>query len=85
MKLVRYGAPGAERPGIWLDATKKESARILDVRGMVFDIEDYDARFWRTHGVERLKGLLKEPNLKTIPAEGVRLGPPVAPPGREAP
>ena len=80
MKLVRYGAPGAERPGIWLDATKKEPARILDVRAMVFDIEDYDARFWRTHGVERLKGLLKEPNLKTIPADGVRLGPPVAPP-----
>ena len=80
MKLVRYGAPGAERPGLWLDATKKEPARILDVRGMVFDIEDYDARFWLTHGVERLKGLLKEPNLKTIPADGMRLGPPVAPP-----
>ena len=80
MKLVRYGAPGAERPGIWLDAAKKESARILDVRGMVFDVEDYDARFWRAHGVERLRALLKEPNLKTIPAEGVRLGPPVAPP-----
>ena len=80
MKLVRYGAPGAERPGIWLDATKKEPARILDVRGMVFDIADYDARFWATHGVERLQALLKEPNLRTIPAEGVRLGPPVAPP-----
>lgn len=80
MKMVRYGAPGAERPGIWLDATKKDPARILDVRGMVFDVEDYDARFWTTHGVERLQALLKEPNLKTIPAEGVRLGPPVAPP-----
>lgn len=80
MKLVRYGAPGAERPGIWLDAAKQEPARILDVRAMVFDIEDYDARFWRTHGVERLQALLKEPNLKTIPAAGVRLGPPVAPP-----
>ena len=80
MKLVRYGAPGAERPGIWLDATKKEPARILDVRGMVFDIADYDARFWAAHGVERLQALLKEPNLKTIPADGVRLGPPVAPP-----
>ena len=80
MKLVRYGAPGAERPGIWLDATKTEPARILDVRGMVFDIEDYDARFWLTHGVERLKGLLKEPNLKTFPADGVRLGAPVATP-----
>jgi hypothetical protein len=58
MKLVRFGAPGAERPGLWLDATKKEPARIVDVRAMVFDIEDYDARFWRTCGVERLKGLL---------------------------
>ena len=80
MKLVRYGAPGAERPGIWLDAAKQEPARILDVRAMVFDIEDYDARFWLTHGVERLKGLLKEPNLKTFPADGVRLGAPVATP-----
>lgn len=80
MKLVRYGTPGAERPGIWLDATKKDPARILDVRAMVFDIADYDARFWTTYGVERLQALLKEPNLKTIPAEGVRLGPPVAPP-----
>ena len=80
MKLVRYGAPGAERPGIWLDATKTEPARIVDVRGMVFDVEDYDARFWRTFGAERLKGLLGEKNLKTVPAEGVRLGPPVAPP-----
>ncbi len=80
MKLVRYGPPAAERPGIWLDATKAEPARIVDVRGMVFDIEDYDARFWRTFGMERLKNLLKETPLKTIPAAGVRLGPPVAPP-----
>lgn len=80
MKLVRFGAPGAERPGIWLAATKKEPARIVDVRAMVFDIEDYDERFWRTCGVERLKGLLGEKGLKTVPAEGVRLGPPVARP-----
>jgi 2-keto-4-pentenoate hydratase/2-oxohepta-3-ene-1,7-dioic acid hydratase in catechol pathway len=80
MKLVRFGAPGAERPGIWLDAAKKEPARIVDVRGMVFDIEDYDARFWQTYGVERLKGLLHEKSLKTVPVEGVRLGPPVARP-----
>ncbi len=80
MKLVRYGAPGVERPGIWLEATAQEPARIADVRGTSFDIEDYDARFWRTFGVERLRGLLTETNLKTIPAEGIRLGPPVAPP-----
>jgi 2,4-didehydro-3-deoxy-L-rhamnonate hydrolase len=80
MKLVRYGEAGAERPGIWLAATPAEPARIVDVRGMVFDIEDYDARFWRTFGLERLQGLLAEPRLKTVPAGGVRLGPPVAPP-----
>ena len=80
MKLVRFGAPGAERPGIWLEAAKEAPARIVDVRAMAFDIEDYDARFWRTFGAERLKGLLKEKSLKTVPAEGVRLGPPVAAP-----
>jgi len=78
MKLVRFGEPGAERPGIWLDATKSEPARIVDIRAMVFDIEDYDQRFWSTYGVERLQGLLTDPGLKTLPAEGVRLGPPVA-------
>lgn len=80
MKLVRFGEPGAERPGIWLEATDDEPARIVDVRAMAFDIEDYNAHFWRTWGVERLKGLLKETRLKTVPAAGVRLGPPVAPP-----
>lgn len=80
MKLVRFGPPGAERPGIWLPETKKEPARIVDVQAMAFDIADYDARFWRTFGPERLRGLLKEPHLKTLPAKGVRLGPPVAPP-----
>jgi len=79
MKLVRYGGPGAERPGIWLE-DEDGAARIVDVRGMVFDIEDYDERFWRTFGVERLRGLLEEKALKTVPAEGLRLGPPVAVP-----
>lgn len=80
MKLVRYGEAGAERPGIWLEPTSTQPARIVDVRGMTFDIADYDARFWRTFGVERLRGLLTEAGLKTLPAAGVRLGPPVAPP-----
>ena len=78
MKLVRFGAAGEERPGIWLEATRKEPARIVDVRAMVFDIEDYDGHFWRTFGVERLRGLLLEKHLKTVSAEGMRLGPPVA-------
>ncbi|NLB65418.1 MAG: fumarylacetoacetate hydrolase family protein [Lentisphaerae bacterium] len=82
MKLVRYGQPGRERPGIWLEAAGADAARIVDVRGMAFDIEDYNARFWRTHGLERLRGLLAEEGLKTLAADGVRLGPPVPPPRR---
>lgn len=82
MKLVRFGNQGSERPGIWLDAADGVPDRIVDVRASVFDIEDYDARFWATWGVERLRGLLREANLKLIPAEGVRLGPPVARPGQ---
>jgi 2-keto-4-pentenoate hydratase/2-oxohepta-3-ene-1,7-dioic acid hydratase in catechol pathway len=82
MKLVRYGEAGNERPGIWLDGTGGEGARIVDVRGMVFDIQDYDARFWKCGGLARLRGLLGEPRLKTVVADGVRLGPPVACPGQ---
>lgn len=82
MKLVRYGEPGQERPGIWLDATDHTAAQIVDVRGMVFDIQDYDARFWTYYGPDRLRALLKEPRLKTIPANGMRLGPPLARPGQ---
>lgn len=82
MKLVRFGNAGKERPGIWLEADEQQPARIVDVQASVFDIADYDSRFWQTWGLERLHGLLKEPNLKIIPAEEVRLGPPVARPGQ---
>ncbi|MBP7829369.1 MAG: fumarylacetoacetate hydrolase family protein [Kiritimatiellae bacterium] len=78
MKLVRFGPPGQERPGVWLDDTPG----ILDVRAMAFDIEDYDAHFFSRWGLERLRGLLAEKNRKIVPAEGVRLGPPVARPGK---
>ncbi|MDR0993135.1 MAG: fumarylacetoacetate hydrolase family protein [Verrucomicrobiota bacterium] len=82
MKLVRYGEPGRECPGIWLDATDSAPARIVDVRAMVFDIEDYNTRFWNTFGLARLRGLLRESALKTFPAEGIRLGPPIARPSQ---
>jgi len=68
---------------VWLeDAPGKEQAGILDVRAMAFDIEDYDAHFFSRWGLERLRGLLAEKNRKIVPTEGVRLGPPVARPGK---
>lgn len=80
MKLVRYGAPGQERPGLWLD--DPVNPRILDVRGMAFDIADYDAHFFSHHGPARVAALARENRRKEIPAAGQRLGPPIARPGK---
>ena len=83
MKLVRFGPRGAERPGVWLDDNPAPGqASILDVRAMTFDIADYDAHFFTHYGIERLRALLLEPQPKLVPAAGVRLGPPVARPGK---
>jgi len=83
MKLVRFGPRGEERPGIWLENTPSPGqSRIVDVRAAAFDIEDFDARFFTRWGLERLRGLLREPNLKLVDPAGVRLGPPVGRPGQ---
>jgi len=76
MKLVRFGPVGDERPGVLLDN------RILDVRAMAFDIEDFNGHFFTHWGIQRVRALLGEPSLKTVPADNVRLGPPVARPGK---
>lgn len=76
MKLVRFGPPGEEKPGVWLE----NKSAILDVRGTAFDIRDFDGHFFTHHGLQRLENLLNEPRLKLIPANGVRLGPPLAHP-----
>ena len=80
MKLVRYGERGNERPGLWID--DPAGPRILDVRGMAYDIADYDAFFFAHHGPARVAALSGETKRKEIPAAGVRLGPPIARPGK---
>ncbi|MDD5676470.1 MAG: fumarylacetoacetate hydrolase family protein [Kiritimatiellae bacterium] len=83
MKLIRFGAPGEERPGVWLENAGPEGKpMLLDVRAMAFDIEDYNEHFFANFGLERLANLLREPGRKLVPAEGVRLGPPIARPGK---
>ena len=80
MKLVRFGEPGQERPGIWLD--ERGEPEILDVRSMAFDLDDYHAHFFAHGGTERLRGLLQEKSPKRIPARDVRLAPPIARPSQ---
>ncbi|MCX7818030.1 MAG: fumarylacetoacetate hydrolase family protein [Kiritimatiellae bacterium] len=83
MKLVRFGPPGRERPGVWIpDAFGPASPGILDVNAMAFDIADYDLHFFAHGGLRRLPALLAEPRCVVLRADGVRLGPPVARPGK---
>ncbi|HIE10778.1 MAG TPA: FAA hydrolase family protein [Kiritimatiellae bacterium] len=79
MKLVRFGPPGRERPGIWVEE-EDGSAAILDVTAVAFDIHEYDSHFFTHWGLERLRGIRDEHPAARIPADGVRLGPPVPPP-----
>ncbi|HEY8239912.1 MAG TPA: fumarylacetoacetate hydrolase family protein [Kiritimatiellia bacterium] len=76
MKLCRYGEPGRERPGVFVDG------KILDVRASVFDIEDFNAHFFTHWGTDRIRALRTEERLHWIDAAGTRLGSPVARPGK---
>ncbi|HEX5599728.1 MAG: 2-hydroxyhepta-2,4-diene-1,7-dioate isomerase [Proteobacteria bacterium] len=68
MKLVRFGAPGAEKPGI------------IDADGVIRDVSahvsDFDGPNLSPASLDKLRKL----DLKSLPAApaGVRLGPPVA-------
>jgi len=72
MKLIRFGEPGKEKPGIHLDGKN------YDVSGF---IKDYDEFFFEHGGLPHLKWMLEQhhPNLPLLP-EGIRLGCPVARP-----
>ncbi|MCB1069051.1 MAG: fumarylacetoacetate hydrolase family protein [Verrucomicrobia bacterium] len=84
MKLVRFGQPGRERPGVFLDQAPELDGQpgILDVRAMAFDLCDYDRFFFEHHGLDRVRALLAESRRNILPASRVRLGAPVAPPGQ---
>lgn len=75
MKLIRFGEPGREKPGVILP-----DGRRIDVSAFR---SDYDEVFFGGQGPERLAGWLEE-NLDSAPEVGadVRLGPPVARPGK---
>lgn len=73
MKLLRFGQPGAEKPGVLIDNT-------------MFDIsafgEDIGETFLETDGINRLAAWLKKnPPLPQVPA-GARLGAPFTRPSK---
>jgi 2-keto-4-pentenoate hydratase/2-oxohepta-3-ene-1,7-dioic acid hydratase in catechol pathway len=71
MKLVRFGPPGNERPGLWQDDG------IVDLRVFFPDIPDIGERFFAEGWLGRLAG-----RSFTGTSMDVRLGPPVARPAK---
>lgn len=75
MKLIRFGAPGSEEPGI------------IDEQGLWRSVaafgEDYDESFFENNGIERLKKWL-EKNIINCPEinKSTRLGPSVKRPSK---
>ena len=71
MKLIRFGEPGAEMPGVLLDDQTR-----LDVSTFV---SDYDEEFFGSGGLEQLGHRLVNTHVSTLrrisPQE--RLGPPI--------
>ena len=76
MKLVRFGMPGEEWPGLLSDGGRR-----LDL-SQHFD--DWDAGFFRRGGLTELADILAKHDLSTFPSveDDVRYGPPIARPGK---
>lgn len=75
MKLIRFGNPGEERPGLLLG-----DGRRIDASGFG---EDYDEAFFGGDGLERLAAWgAKHSEMAPVVDESVRLGPPLARPSK---
>lgn len=75
MKLIRFGAPGHETPGVLLnDLTRLDASRFG---------ADYDENFFAAGGLQKLRAWL-DSNASSAPrvAESVRLGPPICRPSK---
>jgi len=75
MKLIRFGDPGRERPGVQLeDGARVDASAIAD---------DYGERFFESGGLRRLRAWIDAESARAPRvAPAVRLGPPVARPSK---
>lgn len=71
MRLIRFGAIGHERPGLWLEDG------IVDLRAIFPDIPDIGESFFAEGWLEKAGGVDAEPKKMDV-----RLGPPVARPSK---
>lgn len=84
VKLVRFGDPGRERPGLWLDhGLGTDRPGILDLRDNDPPVADYDPDFFRrADGFAQLRRHAVDPRGPLLDPREVRLGPPVSGPGK---
>jgi 2,4-didehydro-3-deoxy-L-rhamnonate hydrolase len=73
MKLIRFGEPGNEKPGI-ISGDKR-----WDVSAIV---TDYNEAFFENNGMDKLKNVLQDTSLFPEIDANIRLGPPVARPSK---
>lgn len=74
MKLIRFGLPGAEKPGLQLsDGTRVDASAFG---------EDYGEAFFATGGLRRLSEWAREAGPLPPIARGVRIGAPIARPSK---
>ncbi|AXE90418.1 fumarylacetoacetate hydrolase family protein [Streptomyces sp. Go-475] len=74
MKLLRVGAPGEERP-----AVRTDDGRLLDLSSVTSDV---DRAFLASDGIDRARAAVAAGALPVLDADGLRIGPPVARPGK---
>jgi 2,4-diketo-3-deoxy-L-fuconate hydrolase len=73
MRLLRFGNPGEEKPGVWFDGKRKDLSA---------HFSDWDRRFFQQDGLKKLESILqKETALPNVP-ESARWGSCVARPGK---
>ncbi|MBL7856230.1 MAG: fumarylacetoacetate hydrolase family protein [Cyclobacteriaceae bacterium] len=73
MKLLRYGAPGTEKPGVLIDGA------IVDVSAFG---EDFGEKFFETDGIKRLENWLKQNANLPIINKPVRIASPFTRPSK---
>jgi 2-keto-4-pentenoate hydratase/2-oxohepta-3-ene-1,7-dioic acid hydratase in catechol pathway len=74
VKLLRVGAPGEERP-----AVRTDEGRLLDLSSVTSDI---DGAFLASDGIDRARAAIAAGSLPALDADGLRIGPPLARPGK---
>jgi 2-keto-4-pentenoate hydratase/2-oxohepta-3-ene-1,7-dioic acid hydratase in catechol pathway len=75
MKLVRFGAPGSEIPGVMAE----DPAVVFDSRSIA---PDYDADFFATDGLRRVRDAVDSGALPRLNTTGLRVAAPLRRPGK---